>query len=278
MERTDTMYTAKDITLTLDIGDSTLRKWCLSLEEHEYIFYRTDQNKRLFTERDIIVLKHYQHLVKEKNMSMKNAALIVTSKYKKMPFSDGTEIEQLENEMNPAIYSGETTDIQQLVKTMQENIVTEIMEKVHKPMIQEFATKVQAMEAYQKRLEDMNLSLMNQLETQTNQIQHFIQETASSQEEKTKQQYERLLNSVPQPSSPEEERAQRIDEMITRRRIESQLEKEALAKWNAKPEEERIIKVGLFRKEEDKDKRDQFVKEYINTHFESRVRKEYDIK
>lgn len=39
-------YTPKEIILTLDIGDSTLRKWCLALEKKGYLFIRNDQNKR----------------------------------------------------------------------------------------------------------------------------------------------------------------------------------------------------------------------------------------
>jgi transposase-like protein len=35
LERMETPYASKDIALSLDIGDSTLRKWCLALEEHE---------------------------------------------------------------------------------------------------------------------------------------------------------------------------------------------------------------------------------------------------
>ena len=107
MDGTQTPYSAKDISLSLDIGDSTLRKWCLALEEHGYEFYRTDQNKRLFTEKDFIVLKHFQQLVKDKNMSMNNAALIVTSRFKKEVFHNETDVEQLDKEMNivPAMRS-----------------------------------------------------------------------------------------------------------------------------------------------------------------------------
>jgi hypothetical protein len=98
VERTHTPYTAKGISLSLDKGDRTLRKWCLALEEHVYKFYKTNQNKRLFTEQGIIVLRHFQQPIKDKNMSMKNASLIVTSRFKKESFSDETDVEQLQSE------------------------------------------------------------------------------------------------------------------------------------------------------------------------------------
>ncbi|MCP3742792.1 MerR family transcriptional regulator, partial [Rossellomorea sp. BNER] len=66
----------------LNIGDSTLRKWCISLEEHEYFFSRTDNNRRMFFDKDIIVLKHLRELVQVQFLSLENASKVVTSKYK----------------------------------------------------------------------------------------------------------------------------------------------------------------------------------------------------
>lgn len=104
MSRTEGTLTVKEMINRLNIGDSTLRKWCLSLEEHGYSFYRTDQNKRIFTQQDLLVLQQFKKLVQEKNMSMNNASLIVTSKHQKVPFSDKTEIEQVINEENNVPY------------------------------------------------------------------------------------------------------------------------------------------------------------------------------
>lgn len=151
VERTETPYSAKDISLSLDIGDSTLRKWCLALEEHGYVFYRTDQNKRLFTEKDIIVLKHFQQLVKDKNMSMNNASLIVTSRFQKESFSNGTEVEQVESEMNsvPAMRSDNH-------------------------LIQELFNKLETMEEQQSQLVEMNKALFKQLDEQQKHIEERL--------------------------------------------------------------------------------------------------------
>jgi hypothetical protein len=104
-----------------------------------------------------------------------------------------------------------------------------------------------------------------------------LQELAAAQIQEIKQQYEDLVKRLPQPKSIEDERQERITEMMTRRRVESELEKEALNMWATIPEEERKIRVGFFRKEEDRDKRDQFIKNYVNQRFESRIRKEYEL-
>jgi DNA-binding transcriptional MerR regulator len=91
-----TPYTSREIVANLEIGDSTLRKWCLALEEQNYNFIRTDQKKRLFTEKDLFILSQFKNLVQNKNLSINQAAEIIATKYSDdMVFSDETEIEQV---------------------------------------------------------------------------------------------------------------------------------------------------------------------------------------
>lgn len=52
---------------------------------------------------------------------------------------------------------------------------------------------------------------------------------------------------------------------------------EALNMWSTLPEEERLIKVGLFRKIENTDKRDNFIKNYIDEHYEIEKKKEFNL-
>lgn len=114
---TDKPYSPKDVAFALDAGDSTIRKWCIALEEEGYFFSRTDNNRRVFFERDLVVLRHFQKLVQVQNMSMQNAARIVAPRFKEQPseqknsengvpsirYDDGVlekvfdEIEQLKN-------------------------------------------------------------------------------------------------------------------------------------------------------------------------------------
>lgn len=82
MEVTEKPISPKDVHISLGIGDSTLRKWCLALESQEYIFSRTDNNRRIFFEKDLVVLRHFRNLVQVQNFSIENAAIIVVSRYK----------------------------------------------------------------------------------------------------------------------------------------------------------------------------------------------------
>lgn len=112
------------------------------------------------------------------------------------------------------------------------------------------------------------------IETITQTIERiYEQKTAAKIEEMKKE----LLNSLPKPVDPLEERQNRVTDMITQKRVEYILREEARNLWSQKPESERMKKVGWFRKEEDFDKREQFIQEYIHQHFEERLKKEYEL-
>ncbi|WP_019244553.1 MULTISPECIES: DUF3967 domain-containing protein [Bacillus] len=82
MQGTEKPLSPKEVSINLGIGDSTLRKWCLALEAHEYFFPRTDNNRRVFYERDVVILRHLRQLIQVQNFTLENASLIVVSKFK----------------------------------------------------------------------------------------------------------------------------------------------------------------------------------------------------
>ena len=100
MQTKDKLMSPKEVSHFLDIGDSTLRKWCIALEERNYPFMRTEQNKRLFSEKDQFVLGKFKILVKDKNLSINNAAEILADKYSDdIVFSDETEKSRLPEQL-----------------------------------------------------------------------------------------------------------------------------------------------------------------------------------
>lgn len=92
MGRTGYLSSPNEVANLLGVGGSTLRKWCLAIEAQCYYFGRTENQKRVFNEKDITVLKHFKHLVQVQNMSLENAAILVTSKYES-PSSVETNID-----------------------------------------------------------------------------------------------------------------------------------------------------------------------------------------
>ena len=94
MNKVDAPLTAKEVVEKIEIGDSTLRKWCLALEEQNYNFVRTTQNKRMFSDKDVFVLSQFKLLVQTKHLSIQNAAEIIATKYKEdILFSNETQVE-----------------------------------------------------------------------------------------------------------------------------------------------------------------------------------------
>lgn len=102
-------------------------------------------------------------------------------------------------------------------------------------------------------------------------IKATFEELAASQLEKQKDDFQKML------PSREQQRLERLDTIMTEHKVKRKLEKEALSIWSEKPEEERLIKAGWFKKVEDKDKREQFVSAYIDDHFEEALKKEFGI-
>lgn len=105
----------------------------------------------------------------------------------------------------------------------------------------------------------------------------FSEEVRRATEEIAAVQTAEIIRALPKPKSREEERQERFEELMTRYKVEKRLREEALHLWSTKPENERMRKVGWFRKEENRDKRDQFVRDYIDEHFVGALRKEYGL-
>lgn len=79
--------------------------------------------------------------------------------------------------------------------------------------------------------------------------------------------------------SPDEERQKQFNEMMLNRRIEQRLRDRARNEWKQLPESERTVKVGVFglKRIENAEKRYDFIKEYIDRHYEEELRQELDI-
>ena len=89
---------------------------------------------------------------------------------------------------------------------------------------------------------------------------------------KKKELEQQLLNRLPKPKTDQEIRAEKTDIMISSVRERYEIEEKAIAEWNTQPMEQRVKKVGFFRKEEDMLKRDNYIREYVKKHFEDMVR------
>ena len=108
-------------------------------------------------------------------------------------------------------------------------------------------------------------------------LRKTFEEIAATKLDEMKNHYEKMIHSLPKPSSSEEQKEQRFQELVIRRRVESKLEEDANQEWSKLPDMERLKKVGFFRKEVDIEKKNQFIKTYVNNRFEDLLRKELEL-
>jgi len=208
-----------EVAKELDIATSSLRKWCLSLEEHNYNFERTDRDKRLFYNDDLTVLKYFKELVANRNMSMNNAATIVTSRFTKennKVFFNGTEIEQIDK----TAFFGETndehdkvgneitlnqTELLNVLRTHQEQMMITLKEQLKNELLhdlKEELTKAQVenngqlLKSIEDALHNQNEQINNSLNKRDKYLVESLRETmeakkqiAASEEEKTKKKW-----------------------------------------------------------------------------------------
>lgn len=72
-------FFSKEVSLKLDINSSTLRQWCLLIEDASYKFERNNKDQRVFYERDINLLFEIKQKI-ERTRNREDAIKTVVSK------------------------------------------------------------------------------------------------------------------------------------------------------------------------------------------------------
>lgn len=153
METFEKAYSTKEISLTLEIGDSTLRKWAIALEKNGYQFIRNDQNRRLFVDADLVVLQHFKQLVQDHNMPLDNAAMLVADRFGKGPFEPRTGIvpaQQTSSSSHDMERSNERSDIEILSKLEELEERFRLQEEFNKKIIERLEERLNEQETYIK--------------------------------------------------------------------------------------------------------------------------------
>jgi len=179
-------YAPKEISLALDISDSTLRKWCLALEKNGYGFIRNDKKNRVFVESDILVLKHFQNLVKQHNMQLDNAAKLVIDRFGKGTFEVRTDIVPAEKEENERDLDRSNDEV---LSTLLEYIRTQ------EAFNQELVHRLDQQQKYiDERLEERDKKLMQSVRKSQEERQAILQIAAAQENDKRKGFLARLFN------------------------------------------------------------------------------------
>lgn len=134
MNEYELIFSSKDVSKNLNIATSTLRTWCLKLEATGYRFSRSDDNRRMFFDRDIKALRELQDLLAKK-LPIETAVEQVSSKYRAMTHSvidenasskPGGVPENAITTASPERYPDMSSFLQEIRTAMREEIQKEI--------------------------------------------------------------------------------------------------------------------------------------------------------
>lgn len=151
-------YTPKEVAEVLKISPPTLRKYC-NLIKKEYgrdYFKRDDTNARLFTEKDILLLKRIISLKKAPDITVGNAVSIVLS-------------EGGSDRLISDISEGDTSDR----ITKQTDIA---LLQNYKELIEKQGTQMTQLSSFTRELIESNIKLSEQVEKLSSQLEGALKE------------------------------------------------------------------------------------------------------
>ncbi|KZE68026.1 hypothetical protein AWM68_17810 [Fictibacillus phosphorivorans] len=236
---TEVIYTIKEVAERVGVSTNTIRNWEKEMQDVLVINRDTNQN-RYYTEEDIQNFNKIDELKGE-----------------------GLQFQAIRK-----IFS----TFKSSVRTQQPN---------NYPTIHEKGTQVtleQIEESNKKLVENLLMIFENRFQQLENSTKLLTDgDTVNEQFKQVSKEISNLKQILRENKSPEQERRERLEQTLTTKRVETKLKKLALEKWNQKPADEKTKRVGLFRTEEDTQKREDFIRDYIDEHFESEIKKQYDL-
>ncbi|MCK6259546.1 helix-turn-helix domain-containing protein [Fictibacillus sp. KIGAM418] len=243
------IYTVKEVAEKLELSTSTIRKWEKEMEGILRINRDSNQN-RYYTQDDIDQLRKIADL-KEEGLNF-NAIRKIFTTFRK----------SVQNQPNYTQSRPTSNEIATMNETTLEKL-QESNQELFKNMIQYMETRFKSIE----EKVDNKPAQLPAAENLTNDIATVKNDLQDLKGLKT------LITNLNDPSK---ERENRLEQIITIKRIETLLKDEAEQKWKEEPESERTKKVGFFKVEEDLYKKELFIRRYIDSNFEEKLKKEYE--
>lgn len=118
--KTQLIYGSSDMCNLLGIKDSTLRKYCLVLQNAGYTFHTNERGQRGFFDQDVIVLRKFIETKKMSDMTLERSAEAVVSWVKQ---SDMAVSVIRENENNQR-YDEDIKELKNMIEKQNELLIT----------------------------------------------------------------------------------------------------------------------------------------------------------
>lgn len=87
-DSSQSIYVSKDVAIMLKIQESTLRKYCIMLEEHGYHFHKNEHGHRGFMDNDVITLRKLIEIKSHPDMTLKQACNAIMTWVKEKDMSE----------------------------------------------------------------------------------------------------------------------------------------------------------------------------------------------
>ncbi|MGG1215875.1 DUF3967 domain-containing protein [Priestia endophytica] len=175
METSEKAYWTKEVAERLNIGQSTLRKWCAALEENGYRFTKGQRGVRAFLESDIEVLGKMKVVLNEIGTTLEEAVKIALDEREDAPAHvapspEGVTTEQ-ESDRAPVAMSTEVLNVllenykEDLLSVVREELRETLKKQEERALERERISEERAKEREEKRDENLAAVLRETLET-----------------------------------------------------------------------------------------------------------------
>ena len=158
VEQNERAYWTKEVADQLQMGHSTLRKYCLCLEEHGYHFTKGQRGVRAFLERDIEVLAKMKEVLNETGTTLEEAVSIALEEQENEPLHVALSPEQPSAEReNYRLHVATSFQIaEQLLEQQKEELLQivrqELREEIRETLTQQEKTRLEQQEAFNREL------------------------------------------------------------------------------------------------------------------------------
>ncbi|QTR81187.1 DUF3967 domain-containing protein (plasmid) [Bacillus cytotoxicus] len=166
-DSSQSIYISKDVAMMLKIQESTLRKYCIMLEEHGYHFHKNEHGHRGFMDNDVITLRKLIEIKSHPDMTLKQACNAIMTWVKGKDMSDVDTNVITENEQHGERYD----ELKGMIQQQNE-------------MLKQMVRKMDEQQRYiDERLERRDQQLMSAIR-EMQEEKRVLLETAATQKKK----------------------------------------------------------------------------------------------
>ncbi|MBG9517035.1 DNA-binding protein [Bacillus thuringiensis] len=162
-DSSQSIYVSKDVAMILKIQESTLRKYCIMLEDQGYHFHKNDHGHRGFMDNDVITLRKLIEIKSHPDMTLKQACNAIMTWVKEKNVSEVDTNVITENEQHNKQYN----ELKEMIQQQNE-------------MLKKMAMKMDEQQRYiDERLERRDQQLMSAMRKMQEE-KHVLLETAAT--------------------------------------------------------------------------------------------------